>query len=208
MAITFPITNLLTRGQVLTKAFDSVNRQSYSRMAGGGAIAYDFGSAIWKASYATATMGYDDCIDFEARLQALEGAVGTFYGMDTRRWYPRNYPSGVFTDSGVVSSLGGDGKSMAISGLPASFAISIGDYFQITVSSVPLLYRAIEAVTANGVGLTATFACLPHYDTGITVGMAVKFKQPACLMRLDPGSVQFNDAGRALGTVAFSAIQV
>lgn len=208
MAITFPITDLLTRGDVITKGFDAVSRQSISRTAGGALLAYDFGVSIWKGSYVSAVMSHDDCIDLEARLQALEGAVGTFYGMDTRRMYPRAYPTGSFTDSGTVTSLGVDGKSMSIANLPANFVINRGDYFQITVSGVPQLYRAVELKYANGSGISGTFGVLPHYDPAMTTGLAVVFKQPACLMRLEPGSVQFNDTGRALGTVAFTATQI
>ena len=208
MAITFPITDLFAKGNVKTTSFRSVDRQAYSRTAAGALKAYDFGLPIWAASFVTATMGLDDCVEFEALLQRLEGAVGTFTAMDTRRNMPRLYPSGSFPDTAVVDTLGGDGKSLSISGLPPFFTISVGDYFSITVSGVPLLYRAAERSTADATGVAGLFGALPHYDPAITAGAAVKFKNPTCLMRLEPGSVQFNDGANALGTISFSAMQV
>jgi len=206
MAVTFPVTNLLSN-KVLTTKFVLTPRQSISRTAGGAALAYDFGVAIWAAAYETVKMSYDDCVDFQAQLHSIEGAAGTFYGRDTRRIYPRNYPTGAFSDTGTVLSLNADGKSLAFTGLPASFVINRGDYFQVTVSGTPRLYQMSEAVTANGSGVTAQKTAEPHFDPAMTTGSAVVFQNPACVMRLEPGSIQFNDQGRAVGTVTFSAMQ-
>lgn len=206
MTISFPVTNLLST-KVLTTSFRLRSRQSISRTAAGQALAYDFGVAVWTASYETVKMSMDDCVDFEAQLHALEGAAGTFYGWDTRRIYPRAYPTGSFSDTGTILSLNADGKSIAFTGLPASFVINRGDYFQVTVSGTPRLYQMSESVTANGSGVTAQKTAEPHYDPATTTGLAVKFYNPACLMRIEPGSVQFNLQDKALGTVSFSAIQ-
>lgn len=206
MAISFPVITLLTN-KVLTTKFRLVARQSVSRTAGGALLAYDHGVAIWTASYETVKMSYDDCVDFEAQLHAIEGVAGSFYGRDTRRTYPRNYPTGSFSDTGTVLSLNADGKSLAFTGLPAGFVINRGDYFQVAVGGTPRLYQMAESVTANGSGVTAEKTAEPHYDPAMTTGTAVVFQNPACVMRLEPGSIQFNDQGRAVGTVTFSAMQ-
>lgn len=206
MAITFPVINLLST-KVLTTKFRLMPRQSISRTGAGQALAYDFGVAVWSASYETVKMTMDDCVDFEAQLHALEGAAGTFYGWDTRRIYPRAYPTGSFVDSGTIKTLNADGKSLAFDTLPASFAINRGDYFQVTVGGAPRLYQMSESVTANGSGVTAQKTAEPHYDPATTTGLAVVFANPACVMRIEPGSVQFNLQDRALGTVSFSATQ-
>ncbi len=206
MAIAYPITNIISN-KVLTNRFALIPRQSISRTAGGAALAYDFGVAIWSASYETVKMSWDDCVDFQASLHAIEGAAGTFYARDTRRTFPRAYPTGAFVDSGSILSLNADGKSLAFTGLPASFIINRGDYFQVTVAGAPRLYQMMESVTANGSGVTAEKTAEPHFDPATTTGTAVVFANPACVMRLEPGSIQFNDQGRAIGTVSFSAIQ-
>ena len=206
MPIIYPLTSILSN-KVITNRFALISRQSISRTAGGAFLAYDFGVAIWAASYETVKMSWDDCVDFQASLHALEGANGIFYGWDTRRPYPRAYPTGGFVDSGTILSLNADGKSLAFTGLPSSFGINRGDYFQVMVNGQPRLHQMMEAAVANGSGVTVEKTAEPHFDPATTTGTAVVFANPACRMRLEPGSIQFNDQGRAIGTVSFSAIQ-
>lgn len=205
MAVTFPVTDLFTRFNLRTTSFAPAFVQSVSRNRAGSMKVYDMGRPIWKAAYVSVAMTHDDCIEIEAALNSMIGAVGTFYARDTRRDLPRAYPTGVFTDTSTVASIGGDGSSLALQGLPANFKISAGDYFRITVSGQPYIFQAQESVTASAGGVSAAFACMSGYHPAITVGAAVRFKYPYCLMRIEPGSVQFNDNGNILGTVAFNA---
>ncbi len=201
------ITNLIQANRIRTLAFPLKMRQSLSRTAAGSLRGVDRGVPIWTASYSTATIGLDDCVEFESRLRELDGVIDTFIGFDTRRHLPRLYPSAAFSDTSTINSLGVNGKSLSLAGLPPNFTLSIGDYLSVSVSGVPLLYSAISAVTANASGVTAEFKIAPHYDPGITIGAVVTLKNPGCLMRLEPDSVQFNDAGRALGSITFAASQ-
>lgn len=205
MAVTFPVTDLFTRYHFRTTSFSLAFVQSTSRNRSGSMKVYDMGRPIWRAAYVSSIMNLDDCVGLEAVLNALCGAVGTFHGMDTRRTMPRLYPGGGFTDTATVASLAVDGKSLAIQGLHPFFRISTGDYFQATISGQPYLFQAQEGVTASAAGLSPTFTCMSGYHPAITVGATVKFIRPACLMRVEPGTVQFNEGANALGTVSFSA---
>lgn len=205
MTVAFPVTNLFTRFRMRTTSFSLNFAQSVSRNRSGSMKVYDMGRPIWRAAYVSAIMKMDDCVAMEAVLNALCGAVGTFYGTDTRRDMPRLYPNGGFTDTATVASLGGDGKSLAIQGLHPFFCISTGDYFQSVISGVPYLFQAQETVKASATGVSPSFTCMSGYHPAITVGATVTFTRPACLMRVDPGSIQFNEGANALGTVAFTA---
>lgn len=202
-----PILDLIQTGKIKTLMFQLKFRQELSRTRGGSLRGVDHGVPIWTASFSTAQIVVDDCVEYEARLNQLGGVIDVFLAGDTRRNMPRLYPTGVFSDTATIATLGGDGKSMSLTGLPAGFVLSIGDYFQVTNAGVPLLFSIMTKVTANGSGVSPVFAIAPHYDPSMTTGMAVILKNPGCWMRLEPGSVQFNDADRALGSVSFSGSQ-
>jgi len=167
----------------------------------------DLGDPIWKASYATAAMKQDDCIEMLAKLNSLDGGLNLFNAPDTRRVYPRAYPTGSFTDSGLVFSLLGDGYSLAFNGLPASFQLSVGDYFHYAQGGRRWLHQIMEANTASGGGVSGTVSVRPVLSNGLTTTTPVTFKTPSCRMAIEPGSVQYTDMGRALGKVMFKAVE-
>src|SRR5664279_857782 len=128
MAITFPRTDILTSVLSADQTFTLVSRQEISGQANGVIRGKDLGSALWQASYTTTEMVNADTLAFEAALNSLDGLTNPFEAGDLRNRYPRNYPTGSFTDSGVLATVGSNNKSLSISGLPASFVISAGDY--------------------------------------------------------------------------------
>ncbi len=63
----------------------------------------------------------DDAIAFEAALDSLDGVIFPFEARDLRKPYPRAYKSGVFSDTGTLTSVNANNKSIIISALPAGF---------------------------------------------------------------------------------------
>ena len=69
------------------------------------------------------------------------------------------------------------------------------------------LYQAMETRTASAGGVLSSTTFEPHYNPSISVSDPVAFKIPSSIMRIEPGSIQFNDQGKALGSITFSAFQ-
>lgn len=207
MPLSFPLASLFNNEFFTTKQFFLVGRQDWSQKASGPIIVRDYGMPLWVASFTTATISHDDCIDVEARLMALDGMARKFYAWDTRRPYPRAYPTGNFTDSGTVQSTPSNVNQIALTGLPSGFQISVGDRFSIDHGDGGMsLYVACEDVTATG-GNTGDFAVRPPVHPNVSPGDSVEFKKPKAIFTLTEEQPQFNDAGQVLGTVSFKAIQ-
>src|ERR1700682_3552352 len=144
MAITFPRTDIITSVRYSDQTFMLISRQELSGQANGVVRGKDFGSALWQASYKTVELLNRDALAFEAALNSLDGLVNPFEAGDLRNRYPRNYQNGVFTDSGILATVGANNKSVSISGFPAGFVVSTGDYFQFDYSGSRALHQAVE----------------------------------------------------------------
>lgn len=207
MAISYPITDLVG-AQVITTSFKMKTGQQITRLPTGAHVGVDFVMPVWAAAYETGIMTQDECISFEAKLNSLNGVVGTFLGRDTRRLYPLKHLTGAFSDVGTIGSINVNRKALTVSGLAAGIIISVGDYLEITVGGIKFLYQAMETVTVPGGGTTAEFEVKPNLHPSAAAANAVRLQNPACLMRLEIDSVQYNPGGSALGTISFSGMQV
>jgi hypothetical protein len=207
MTITFPRTDIITSVRYADQSFLLVSRQEMSGQANGVVRGKDLGSALWQSSYTTVEMLNRDALAFEAALNSLDGLTNAFEAGDLRNRYPRNYPTGVFTDSGVLATVGANNKSLSISGLPASFVISAGDYLQFDYGSSRALHQVCETVTANGSGLSPVFEVRPHIRPGFSISSAVKFKNPVGQFILQPNSISSTLNSKVTSVVTFKAIQ-
>lgn len=204
--ITYPRDDIFSRYMLKTTLFRPFFRQSFSRLAGGALVTSDLGSPVWRAAYVTGKLREDDVVEFEAVLNSLDGAAQVFLATDTRRDMPRLYPSGAFADTGVVHSLGVNGKSLRVSGLPPFFRLVVGDRFSYQISGHHLLHEVQEEVVANASGLTPEFDVFPHLPTVLTASTPIRLRRPVASMRVEPESVQATIGDNLVGTVAFSAI--
>lgn len=213
MAITYPRTDLLGLAKLGAGCRFQLGRyQETGRTAGGLFLTADLADPVWTAEYVTtATMTHAEAATLVAALDSLAEGSLLFEGFDIRRRYPAAYSNGVFTDAGAIASTPTDRNTLSLSGLPANFAISVGDYFRIdygTGSKYRALHRVVEAVTADGSGATGVFTVRPALQTGISTSAAVRFKLPSCYMAVVPGSVQETMVDRLFSQVRFQAVQV
>ncbi|MDR7032930.1 hypothetical protein [Mesorhizobium sp. BE184] len=209
MALASPRTDVLAVG-FSDQTFRLQERQEFSRTGNGRTYGKSFGSALWTATWQTGPMLNTDLLDYEAVLNSLDGVIGTFYAYDLRRPYPRAYPTGAFTDSGQINSLGTNGKSLSLKLLAAGFVLSRGDYLAFDYGAGPsrALHQVMETVTANGSGLTSEFEVRPYIRPGATVSTPVVLKKPPALFCLQPDSIQQSIVDGMHGSISFSAMQV
>lgn len=207
MTITFPNAILLNSFPVKTVKFDLMPRQSKSRQANGTPIVVDFGLPIWAASFSTASMSHALCVEMQAVLNALDGMINPIWVRDTRREFPAAYPKGGFADTGSITTWGASGKSVSMSGLPAGFVLSRGDYFTYVLSGKRYLHQVMESITAGGLGATGDFEIRPHYPTGASGTVSATFLTPQMSFIVDPATIDFSDGDDLTGTVSFGGFQ-
>lgn len=190
------------------------DQQEYSGLGSGETLIADLGPRLWKADVAFSTMSDDDAAALQADIETLDGGINEFYLYDPRKKFPRADPNGAILGSSNVqiAALGGNNKSLSVSGLPAGYVLSKGDLFHFDYGTSPVrraLHRIVEDVVANGVGLTPSFEVRPHFRTGVQTGLAVKLVKPAAKMKLVPGSFDPGMGSVGLGTsgIAFQAMQ-
>lgn len=209
MVLSYPRTDIFTVGRFNTNKFTLMSRSEFSRQSNGVTRSKNFGSAIWIGEWGSVERNFDNTIDLEAVLNSLEDGVRGFYAGDLRRQYPKAYPTGVFNDTGVINSLNADTKRISLSGLPASFVITRGDYlcWNYNSNTMRALHQVMESVTANGSGLTSEFEVRPFIRPGSTTGTAVTFKKPTGVFKMFPGQIDQLQQSVMTGSVSFKAYE-
>lgn len=209
MAITNPRNDIFSTLSMSSQSFKLQTRSELSRRADGGTKVKSFGSAIWTGTWKSVIRRHDTIIDWEAVINSLDGGSNAFYAGDLRRQYPMQYPSGAFTDSGLINSLGANNKSISLKSLPANFKISRGDYFMFKygAGNMVALHQVMESIIASGSGLTGMFEIRPFLRVGVVVNAAVTFKKPMGLFTLDPASISMNTEDEISSSLSFGAVQ-
>ncbi|MBV9549631.1 MAG: hypothetical protein JO256_08180, partial [Alphaproteobacteria bacterium] len=169
---------------------------------------------LWLLSARSRWLKPSEVRAWSARLESLDNGKGLFYGYDFAAYYPLNYPNGTwptggsFSGTSVAISAIANGKTLSLKSLPAGYQGAVGDMIRATRASdgVLCLYRAMEAFTANGSGITGNFEVRPAVRTGQAVNDAVAVKNPSCVMALVPGSLSVPDAVNG-GVISFKASQ-
>lgn len=209
MTITYPM-DLLANWPGWCTDFDLLYRQEQSRQANGVTKVKDFGSPLWRASYATRSLSPNELDEWRARLAALENGLQQFRGVPLSRCYPIAYPRGTwptgsaFNGSAALASIGVNRKSVSIKNLPSGFAFRTGDMIQIGRN----LHSVQEPAAASSGGITGGFEIRPYLWPETAVNDVVSVMRPFCLMTVVPGSITSTaDLQTGRGSVSFQAVE-
>jgi hypothetical protein len=209
-----PTTDLMTALLISDVTFMPQWRQEFSRQAGGTPRVADLGPEIWTAKIGVSIMDNDTAESAAALINQMRGSLDTFYVWNPRRQYPRLDPAGTILGSNTVTiyALGGDNKSLRLTGLPVGYQISRGDFLSWDQGSSPNVKRCLHQfmadATADGSGIIASTEVAPHIRAGASTGLTVSLKRPAAEMMIMPGSYSFPSTGPLTSSISFTAIQV
>lgn len=181
-----------------------------SDTAGGDLIVAEIAAPKWVATVTLSPRRNAEIREARALLSAV-GIFGRFHIFDTSRKFPKADPDGAALGASTpsISSVGSDGKSLRIAGLPSGYVLSAGDLFCFSGSGRHALHEVVETATASAGGLTGMFEVRPHLKLWTTAGLAVDLKRPSALMRMRPGGVSRGSAGPHFhGAMSFGAIEV
>lgn len=198
MAITYPL-DILADFPGWSTEFNLQFRQEFSRTAGGVTTAKDMGTPLWRATYQSRAMRPNELDAWRAKFSTLEGSLQRFMGRSLSRCYPIAYPNGQGMGNVTnvkVATINANNKSFALSGLPAGYKASVGDYVQIAAN----LYQVVDI--SNG------FEVRPHLAPGTAVGNAVLLVRPSVPMIIIPGTlISTADPVMGRGAITFQAIE-
>lgn len=213
MAVTYPLLGLMDIGiQELPEGFYLFQNQEYSTDRAGIIYGKDLARPIWKATWTTKPLRNDIAIAFEARLNSLDGVIGYFMGHDPRRHNPASDPTGAVSDVGCeIHSVGVNNKSMRISGKPAGFVITAGDYIAINYTANGDVYRslhqALETVTVDGLGVSPLFEVRPHFPPGVDTEDTVVMNGASATFIMDIDSMTITPMGPMHTVISWRGVQ-
>lgn len=208
-----PDTQLMTllEQRLASIRFDLSYGQQTSGQAGGQIRVANIRAPLWSMKVSAPVVYREEAQAIKALIGSLYGSVGTFYGWDTDRPYPLLDPTGAIVGSNSVqiNSLGSDGISLSLKGLPNGYVLTRGDYVGFTYSSTKrALHQVVAAsVVANSSGVTGEFEVHPAIRQGAAVNNPVSLAKPAAEFRLVPGSYNPETVG-LYGRLSLEAIQV
>lgn len=197
--------------------FDPVRPRSTARMEDRRTEAQSFGTAYWTAKFTAAQLGFADFGAMDAFLMQAGDDGEVFRAHDVFR--PRPILENTGQPLSGVRAAGGafDGTAtlaaitssrlVDITGLPAGFRLSAGDYVEFREAGQSSLHRILAAAVADvagAVSLSIKYGLDTQYFTTAAV---VRFEKPSCLMQVDAGSSP-GPKSKPHGDRSFSATEV
>jgi len=211
MAYPLDMPSVPTTLNIARCSFDMEPFGSLSRTAGGQiAFLENIGGALWKGRYETTFLNDLHYGVWHAFRLCLRGN-GTFKGFDPARIAPAAYlldgkitfPGGF---AGTCTLTAAGGETISLSGLPAGFIITTGDYFSFPWLGGRHLVKALANATASGGGAISALPIAPWLRAGGATGVTVDLVRPYCLMKMVPGTWQ-GERKQDPQPVSFEAIQ-
>lgn len=187
-----------------------------SNTADGQIIVKELRPQFWDLDAVSVVLAPTRLAYWKARLTSLENGKRLFYGFDKTNYYPLAYPKGAWPTgvsfngiSAAVNSIP-DAYTLTLKSLPVGYTGKVGDFVQITWGDDDqlALHQVMEDFTANGSGITGSFAIEPYVRPGVAINDVVAVKRPACTMMIVPGSVSYPSASNAWGSISFKGRQV
>lgn len=198
--------------------FDPINPTDVSVMESRRSEEQAAGTPFWKAQYTTNWMTPVLFGLFDAFVMKSSSRGAPFLGYDLLRPRPIAHNNGKplsgtkagggpFNGDAVLQSMT-NSRTIVVSGLPAGFKLSAGDYVELRMSALMRsLHRIVENATASASGVV-TLSIMFGVDTQhFTTAATVHFEKPSCVMTIDPGSV-FAPKSWAGREASFSATEM
>lgn len=212
MALSFPLSvaNLADLISIQTVSWNLVDRQEVSGLGTGELLAADLGATLWEADVSSRPYPHRQAHALQAKLGALRGALNAFYLYDPKGCYPQADPGGTLVTGStvVVASVESNRRELSLSGLPANYVITAGDYLAITyLSARRSLYLVVTGATADGSGDLGPIELAPHIRTGVAAADSVDLIKPAAKVKLVPGSLAVEQASVTTSRIRFRAQQ-
>ncbi len=178
--------------------FDPVRIRNSNQMEGRRTETEISGTPYWTGRFSAEKLTTREAALFDAfAMDALDGDV--IAGYDAHRPRPIAYQGsqplsgvkaggGAFNGDAVLQSIG-DSRTITVSGLPAGFQLSRGDYVEIRKSVLKRSLHLIRADAVANAGGIVTLSIRFGLDLqNFTLPCTAHFEKAACIMEIDAGS--------------------
>lgn len=178
-----------------------------SRTSGGEILTADLATALWRGKLDLAAMLHDEASAIRPLINLLRRPGASFLVSDLTRPWPRMDPQGLLLAGAtpVILAIGGSGRELSLSGLPAWYPVSAGDLLSFSYGSSPTRYALHEVVSGGQAGVTGQTGLIevtPPIRPGAAAGAAIQLVWPRCKAVLVPGSA---NPGTSQNTVTTEA---
>ena len=200
MAISFPLSkdDFLTLLRVQEVQFQLGGQRQITGLAGGEILAAEVAPPLWEGMVSLPTMRARDAAGIQALLAAREVPGRKVEVFTPNPIGPAAAPLGAALAgfSPGIEALQGDNQRLRLSGLPADFTLTAGDFLAFDydpgTGTRRALHQVVEGRSANGTGeQTLHMTVTPALRAGVVAGAAVALVRPLCLAVLVPGSVSY-----------------
>lgn len=204
MTISWPYTGLLDYLGVEKITWDIEEFKEHDMQGSGHDIDVKLAPSKWKASMVCRELYNDVARKVAAIMRKADGRAFMIY--DPSNPYPVADPGGLIINGGVftvqVGSLGGDGASLSLKGLPPAYKLSVGDRGQIVFASGigNYYFEFSEEKISSGAGVTTLGDVWPPIPIGINIDATVILSKPCCKMKI--GQTGFSP-GQSSGNMTF-----
>lgn len=218
MAITYPLalTDFWERLRFADRPTFIPQHNKSQSVSGGGKILSSFrGQPKWLVNVQLAGGWHDRNLVTEADIMHLNSRDGTVLAYDIRHPFPADDPDGWKLNGLdiVVASIGGDNRSVSLSGLRGQFIVTKTDKLSIAYGTDKVfLCEVQETVQADDAGLSPVFEIWPPLPTTtetVEVGDSVIMRKPPGKFEVVANSYRpSGGAGNMAAGFAFSLVSV
>jgi hypothetical protein len=185
MAQVFPISNsaFFEDLHIRSASFDLPTNQLITRSAGGDVMRAELGARLWRTTVDLVPMTHRDAEQIRAKLHLLRQPNASLIIRPKPNYAPAYDPDGSIIASSTVllNTVQSNLRDIRLSGLPASYALTPGDYLSFTYGTDPVRYafhQVVSAATAGGGGVTPDFEVIPPIRPGYSIGATVRLLRP------------------------------
>lgn len=209
MTVSFPLPSADWFGQlpVSSMTLDPVEHVVADMTGEGEWLTDDVAPMLWEGSVTLGRMLQVEADHAAIMMDLLRPAGRLFWAYDIRRPAPATDPAGLILGSAtpVIHALPAGNREIALSGLPAGYVLSRGDYIGFAYAGGRRALHRIAAaqVVASTAGVTPAFELSTLIRPGATVASPVSLIRAAIPVMREPGSVVTGET-RARITTGFT----
>jgi hypothetical protein len=188
--------------RVASCTFSLPEALQFEETGGGEVVTAALGVRLWQGEVTLAADHHGGMAAAEAAVSAVREAGASFFAFPSHKPAPAVDPDGRFLGASVpqIASLP-SARSLSLSGLPAGYVISAGDFLSFAYGTPArfALHQVVIGGAAGAAGVTGEMAVTPAIRPGAVVGAAVALVRPFARVRYLPGSLRPASYGPAIG---------
>lgn len=190
------------------------DQQDFSGDGNGNYYATDLIPRLWRGNIKIADdLTHADAAQVQALIEALDGAMGTFYLYDPRLLYPIDDPKGAvirpWSQTPTITAVRNN-KEIKAGDLPPSYLLQKGDRIAFNYGSNPVhraYHRIVSGSRSDAAGNSNWLELRPPLRDADIIGKTLMIEKPSPLWCIPPGQYKAGAGRRTLSAGGSFQIQ-